>query len=64
MNANKNMKINFLINGELDHTIQPKKGKSIKNRPTKTRKTFKYLNEKKIAEYMEKKNKEAKKVNG
>lgn len=61
MNANRNMTIKFLVNGELDHVIQPKKGRSIKNRPTKTRKTFKHLSEKKIAEYMEKKNKEAEK---
>ena len=61
MNSNRKMVINFLVNGELDHTIEPKKGKSIKNRPTKARKTFKHLSEKKIAEYMEKKNKEAKK---
>lgn len=61
MNANRNMTIKFLVNGELDHTIQPKKGRSVKNRPTKTRKTFKYLNEKKIAEYMEKKKNEEKK---
>ena len=61
MNANRNITIKFLVNGELDHTIQPKKGKSIKNRPTKTRKTFKHLSEKKIAEYMEKKKNEEKK---
>lgn len=61
MNANRNMKINFLINGELDHVIQSKKGKSIKNRPTKARKTFKHINEQKFAEYIEKKNKEAEK---
>lgn len=65
MNSNRKMTIKFLVNGELDHTIEPKHGRSIKNRPTKTRKTFKRLNEKKIAEYMEKymekKNKEAEK---
>lgn len=61
MNANRNMTIKFLVNGELDHVIQPKKGKSIKNRPTKTRKTFKHINEQKFAEYIEKKNKEAEK---
>lgn len=61
MNANRKLKINFLVNGELDHTIEPKKGRSIKNRPTKPKKIFKRLNEKKIAEYMEKKNKEAEK---
>ena len=58
MNANRNLKIKFLVNGELDHTIEPKKGRSIKNRPTKTRKTFKHINEQKFAEYIEKKNKE------
>ena len=61
MNANRNMTIKFLINGELDHVIQPKKGRSIKNRPTKPRKTFKHINEQKFAEYIEKKNKEAEK---
>ena len=61
MNANRKLVINFCVNGELDHVIQPKKGKSIKNRPTKTRKTFKHINEQKFAEYIEKKNKEAKK---
>ena len=61
MNANRNITIKFLVNGELDHTIQPKKRKSVKNRPTKTRKTFKHLSEKKIAEYMEKKKNEKKK---
>ena len=61
MNSNRNITIKFLVNGELDHVIQPKKGKSIKNRPTKVRKTFKHINEQKFAEYIEKKNKEAKK---
>ena len=61
MNANRKMVINFLVNGERDHTIEPKSGRSIKNRPTKARKTFKHLNEKKIAEYMEKKKNEEKK---
>lgn len=37
MNANRKLTINFLINGELDHVIKPKKGKSIKKRATKTR---------------------------
>lgn len=60
MNANRNMKINFLVNGELDHIIQPKKGKSIKNRPTKSKKIFKHTNEKKIAEYIGSKNEEKK----
>lgn len=61
MNANRNMTIKFLVNGELDHVIQPKKGKSIKNRPTKARKTFKHINEQKFADYIEKKKKEAEK---
>lgn len=60
MNANRKMIIKFLVNGELDHTIQPKKGKSIKNRPTKPRKIFKYTNEKKIAEYIGSKNEKKK----
>ena len=37
MNANRKLTINFLINGELDHVIKPKKGKSIKHRATKKR---------------------------
>ncbi len=37
MNANRKLTINFLINGELDHVIKPKKGKSIKKRATKNR---------------------------
>lgn len=37
MNANRKLTINFLINGELDHVIKPKKGKSIKFRATKKR---------------------------
>ena len=61
MNANRNMIIKFLVNGELDHTIEPKHGRSIKNRPTKARKIFKHINEQKFAEYVEKKNKEAEK---
>lgn len=60
MNANKNLKIKFLVNGELDHVIEPTHGRSIKNRPTKPRKTFKHLNEKKIAEYIGSKNEEKK----
>lgn len=60
MNANRNLKIKFLINGELDHTIESKKGRSIKNRPTKPRKIFKHTNEKKIAEYIGSKNEEKK----
>ena len=35
MNANRKLTINFLVNGELDHVIKPKKGKSIKFRATK-----------------------------
>lgn len=42
MNANRKLTINFLVNGELDHVIKPKKGKSIKHRATKKRdKVFK-----------------------
>lgn len=37
MNANRKLTINFLVNGELDHVIKPKKGKSIKYRATKKR---------------------------
>ena len=37
MNANRKLTINFLVNGELDHIIKPKKGKSIKHRATKKR---------------------------
>lgn len=37
MNANRKLTINFLVNGELDHIIKPKKGKSIKKRATKNR---------------------------
>ena len=37
MNANRKLTINFLVNGELDHVIKPKKGKSIKHRATKKR---------------------------
>ena len=37
MNSNRKMTINFLVNGELDHVIKPKKGKSIKHRATKKR---------------------------
>lgn len=32
MNANRNMKIDFRINGEHDHTIEPKHGRSIEKR--------------------------------
>lgn len=41
MNANRKLTINFLVNGELDHVIKPKKGKSIKHRATKKKKIFK-----------------------
>ncbi len=41
MNANRNMKIDFRINGKHDHYIEPKHGKSRKFRPTKPKKTFK-----------------------
>lgn len=45
MNANRNIKIDFRINGKHDHYIESKHGKSIKNRPTKVRKTFKPVSE-------------------
>ena len=45
MNSNRKMIIKFLVNGELDHIIQPKKGKSIKFRATKPKKIFKPLSE-------------------
>ena len=35
MNANRNLVIDFRINGEHDHYIKPKKGRSIKKRATK-----------------------------
>ena len=42
MNRNRNMKIDFRINGKHDHYIEPKHGKSIiKYRATKPKKTFK-----------------------
>ena len=41
MNANRKMTIKFLVNGELDHVIQPKKSKSVKYRATKPKKIFK-----------------------
>ena len=37
MNANRKLTIKFLINGDLDHIIKSKKGRSIKKRATKTR---------------------------
>lgn len=37
MNANRKLVINFCVNGERDHIIKPKKGKSIKKRATKKR---------------------------
>ncbi len=38
MNANRNLIVDFRINGEHDHYIQKKNGKSIKKRATKKRK--------------------------
>ncbi len=35
MNRNRKMVIDFRINGKHDHTIEPKKGKSVKKRATK-----------------------------
>lgn len=37
MNANRNIKIDFRINGKHDHYIEPKKGIHIKKRPCKKR---------------------------
>ena len=37
MNANRNLTIHFLVNGQPDHIITHKKGKSIKKRATKKR---------------------------
>lgn len=37
MNANRKLTIHFLVNGQPDHTIEPKHGKSIKKRATKRR---------------------------
>lgn len=55
MNSNRKTIIKFLVNGELDHVIQPKKGKSVKFRATKPKKIFKPL-----AEYIGSKNEEKK----
>ncbi|MCR4849785.1 MAG: hypothetical protein K5870_00865 [Lachnospiraceae bacterium] len=41
MNANRNMKIDFRINGKHDHFIEPKHGRSRKYRATKPKKRFK-----------------------
>lgn len=40
MNKNRNIKIDFRINGKHDHYIEPKHGKSRKFRPTKPKKIF------------------------
>ena len=37
MNRNRNMIIDFRINGKHDHTIEPKHGKSVTKRATKKR---------------------------
>lgn len=37
MNANRNITIDFRINGKHDHYIKPKHGKSITKRATKKR---------------------------
>jgi len=37
MNANRNMKIDFRVNGKHDHYIQPEHGKSVTKRATKKR---------------------------
>lgn len=38
MNANRNIKIDFRVNGKHDHFIMKRKGKSVKKRPCKERK--------------------------
>lgn len=45
MNRNRNMKIDFRINGKHDHYIEPKHGKSVKRRATKPKKIFKPIRE-------------------
>ena len=35
MNANRNLKIDFMVNGKHDHFIESKQGKSRKKRATK-----------------------------
>ena len=37
MNRNRNIVIDFRINGKHDHTIAPKSGRPITKRPTKKR---------------------------
>lgn len=37
MNKNRNLVIDFRVNGQHDHTIEKKQGKSIKKRATKKR---------------------------
>ena len=45
MNRNRNLKINFRINGKTDHIIKPKHGKNVKFRATKPKKIFKRTEE-------------------
>ena len=45
MNRNRKLVIDFRINGKHDHYIKPKKGKSIKFRATKPKRTFKATKE-------------------
>ena len=40
MNRNRNLVIDFRVNGQHDHTIEPKPGKSIKKRATKKKRKF------------------------
>lgn len=37
MNATRNLRIDFRINGKHDHYIQKEKGRSVTKRPTKKR---------------------------
>lgn len=45
MNRNRNLKIDFRINGKTDHIIETKHGKSVKFRATKPKKIFKRTEE-------------------
>jgi len=40
MNRNRNLKIDFRINGKHDHYIEPKHGKTILLRATKSKKRY------------------------
>lgn len=41
MNRNRNIKIDFRVNGKHDHYIEPKHGKSVQMRATKPRRRHK-----------------------